>query len=162
MGKVRSVRLNESAERMFNVVKTYYEKHGGITDSEIFVNGIKSQYDLVVEDLNTYFKDKMKEYIEPYSLCMDVFERICDILEVLSVAQGSTLQSEFYDFLIVNAESALLYDVDSESKERFNKNSQYEKVWESVQRAMKQTNTESLCECLDSLDDTFKSLFKNE
>lgn len=162
MGKVRSVRLNESAERMFNVVKSYYEKRGGITDSEIFVSGIKNQYDLIVGDLNTFFKDKMKERLELDSLCMDVFDRICDILEVLSVAQGSTLQREFYDFLVVNAESAFLYDVDSESKERFNKNSQYEKVWESVQRAMKQNSTKSLFDCLDLLDDAFKELFGNK
>lgn len=160
MGKVRSVRFNEQTERMFNVIKSYYSKRGGITDSEIFSNGIRQQYAVIVEDMDKHFKELMFSIMNDNQELISFFNKICDLLEILSTTQGSTLADEFYSFLLVIVEQASIFEVDSDGKERYGRNAQYEKVWEKVVTSYGKdiSNDELLC-YLDEVNDLYADLF---
>jgi len=132
MGKVKSIRFNEQTERMFNVIKEYYSIRGGKTDSEIITAGIKAQYNAVVEDLNKYFKEQINEGIAADKEVMEVFERICDILEVLSAAKGTTLEYEFdYYMEVCHNESCHVLE-GLEVKERHDVTEQYRLIFEKI------------------------------
>lgn len=132
MATTKSIRLNARAESMFCVIKKYYDYRGGISDTEILLNGLEIQYEQVIEDLNQYFKETMDEKLKVNSSALSLFYSISNMLEILSVSEGNTLQDQFYEFLAVNEEESVIYIVDSESKERYSKTSQYVKAWEKV------------------------------
>lgn len=133
MGEVKSVRLNDRYARMFSVVKEYYSNNTGnkTTDSEIFVNGIEKQYQEIIGDINSDFVEKMKEALKQDEL-IQLFVTISDMLEILSISEGDTLEVQFWVFLKVISECGTIYSVDSESKERYYNNAQYEKVWDKI------------------------------
>lgn len=132
MGAVKSVRLNERYERMFSVIKEFHSHNGTkITDTEIFVNGIEVQYREIIDDINEAFIIKMKEALKKSEL-IQLFTSISDILEILSISEGDTLEVQFWVFLLVNSECGAIYTVDTESKERYFNNAQYEKAWKKI------------------------------
>lgn len=160
MSKVRSFRFNDTMEHMFNVIKSYFEDHGGITDSEIISNGIRHQYEIVAKDLDNFFKEQMLEKMGEKTEVSDMFERICDLLEILSTSQGSILQDEFQNFLAVVADEASVLEIDPESKEHFGKNAPYQKVWEKVSASYgKDELDKKLLLLLTNINELFNELF---
>lgn len=160
MGVVKSVRLNDRYEKMFSVIKEFYDHKGtSITDTEIFVNGIEVQYREIIDEINDAFIIKMKEALETNEL-IQLFVSISDILEILSVSEGDTLEVQFWIFLLVNSECGAIYSVDTESKERYFNNAQYEKAWKKICNAWKKDGKTE--EELDDMLDEIGSIYREE
>lgn len=135
MGKVKSVRLNERTERMFNVVKDYYcQRNPKVTDTEIIANGIERLYDGISKEINEVFKEEMETELSLLPEVLDIFECIYRNLEVPCIMNGDIMQDEFWGFLVVNEDESSFYEVDSETGERLLVNKQYEKIYEIVSR----------------------------
>lgn len=132
MGAVKSIRFNKKTESMFGVIKAYLSKHSNsVTDSEIIAKGIQMQYDEIVEDINHYFKKKMLEEIGN-SESADVFNQSANMLEILSLSSGGTLENEFWCFLLVNVDCGSVYDTDD--GEKVCQTRQYLKIFETLER----------------------------
>lgn len=154
MGKVKSIRFNDRTERMFNVLKAYYSKVGTISDTEIITNGIESQYDEISGEMNNLFREKMLQMLVNSMVGRELFEQAANMLEVLSVSRGSILQDEFWNFLAVNVEQSIVYDVLDGQREFSNK--QYEKIYETL---LKSWDEESAEQALDRVNNAFNKLF---
>lgn len=164
MGVVKSVRLNERYERMFSVIKEFHSKNGdSVTDTEIFVNGIEAQYREIIDDINRSFVLRMKNMLKKDEL-IQLFISISDILEILSISEGDTLEVQFWVFLLVNSECGAIYSVDTESKERYFSNSQYEKAWGKICDAQKKNGKteEELDDMLDEIREIYRKEFQTK
>lgn len=157
MGKVKSIRFNERTERMFNVLKSYYSKEGSISDTEIISRGIESQYDEVSTDLNNSFREKMLTMLCNNMYGRGVFEQAANMLEILSISNGGTLQDEFQCFLSVNVECSKVYNIVDGERESLNK--QYEKIYETL---LKSNDEKSLEDALDDIMKAYTELFANK
>lgn len=155
MGKVKSIRFNEKTERMFNIIKDYRSRRGIVTDSEIIAEGIELQYEGISNELNSFFRETMLRFILNKSFKCDVFNQLCNMLEILSVSRGSVLQDEFKFFMSVNVENSLVYNITDAGKELTNK--QYEKIYESLLNSYEE---EELDETLEYLSEIFSEQYK--
>lgn len=156
MGTVKSIRLNDRTERMFNIVKHYLNSAGSkINDSEIIANGIEMQYNDISKDMNDSFREKMSDRLSDSS--KEIFEQSCNMLEVLSISLGSVLEDEFYSFLIVNYDGATLYSEVDGDKTCHNK--QYEKIYENIERSFGEKEIEK---SLDEMHMIFKKIYGKE
>ncbi len=136
MGAVKSIRFNKKTESMFGVVRAYLSKHNNsVTDSEIIANGIQMQYDEIAEDINHYFRKKMLEEIRKEESA-DIFNQSANMLEILSLSSGSTLESEFWCFLLVNVECGSVYDTDD--GEKVCQTKQYLKIYETLEKTFEE------------------------
>lgn len=134
MGKVKSIRLNPRTERMFNIIRMYYEKSNPkITDTEIISEGIEKIYQKVSVDINVTFRNRIKEATKKYnSIVSDIFKKTYENLEVICIVNGGIMQDEFWGFFVVNEEAGSYYEVDSSTGERTLMNMQYEKIYDIV------------------------------
>lgn len=158
MGKVKSIRFNDRIERMFNVLKEYYSKTGAISDTEIITRGIEAQYDDVSTELNNLFAKKMLAELSNNMYARGVFEKLCNMLEILSVSQGSLLQDEFWCFLKVNVEESVVYNISDGEKELVNK--QYEKIYDTLLKGYDEKDLNE--NGLNELKQIFDELYGNE
>lgn len=165
MATTKSIRLNARAEKMFNVIKSCYDYRGGISDTEILLNGLEILFEQVTEDLNDYFKTTMErgiEMVEENPSALSLFYSICNILEVLGTSEGDTLQAQFHEFLLVNEGESQIYTVDNESKERYPRTPQYIKAWEKICESERKTSgidEDRLVELLEFIGDVYKEHF---
>lgn len=154
MGKVRSFRLNERTERMFNIIKNYREEKGiEVKDTEIITEGIEKIFDELSVEINVAFAENMKEELKKYPEAGKIFEQVYDNLEVLCIMNGGIMQDEFWGFFIVNEEGGSFYDVNSETGERTLLNKQYEKIYDIVYKSF--ANSESFDEDMATLHSVF-------
>jgi len=163
MGITKSFRLNARAESMFNVIKFYHDNRGGISDTEIFVNGIEMQYENAVQDLNSAFKSYMEEKLSIMPDVLSLFYSICNMLEVLSYSEGNTIEDQFSLFIAVNDEFSTVFTIDKESKERQPKTVQYAKAWENIRISegrLSGCGEEELDNKLTSIGDAFREYAK--
>lgn len=158
MGKVKSIRFNDRTERMFNVLKTYYSKTGSVSDTEIITRGIEAQYDDVSRELNNLFMKKMLMRLSNSMYARGVFEKLCNMLEILSVSQGSLLQDEFWCFLKVNVEESVIYNISDGEKELVNK--QYEKIYDTLLKGYDEEDLNK--NGIDELKQIFDELYSSE
>lgn len=157
MGTVKSIRFNRKTESMFNVVKDYMSKSNrNITDSDIILSGIQIQYEKMADDLNGYFRKKMLEEITDGE-SVDVFNQTANMLEVLSLSFGDTLESQFWCFLLVNAECGSVYEVDGD--EKFCQTKQYEKIYETLNKSF---DDDILDNAISEINSAYKKLFGKE
>lgn len=111
MGKVKSIRFNDKTDRMFSAIKKYYQNlRKNMSDSEIIILGIELQFDHISKELNAYFVDKMRNGIskKPQEIT-DIFETTLNMLEVLSVSEGTLLQDMFEAFFMIVLEGSEIY-----------------------------------------------------
>ncbi|MFQ9516730.1 MAG: hypothetical protein ACLRZ9_13025 [Eubacterium sp.] len=154
MGKVKSFRLNQRTERMFNVIKSYREKKGiEVRDTEIIAEGIEKLYDELSVEINVAFAEKMKEALKMYPEAGKIFEQVYDNLEVPCIMNGDIMQDEFWGFFVVNEEGGSFYDVNSETGERTLVNKQYEKIYDIVYKNF--ADSESFEENMATLHSVF-------
>lgn len=160
MGKVKSVRLNERTERMFSIIKGYYERRNSkITDTEIIANGIELLYDDISKELNAVFVEKMEEALKEYPEAKGIFTKVYKNLEIPCIMNGDIMQDEFWGFFVVNEEAGSFYDVNYETGERTLLNRQFEKIYNIVCEDF--ANSESFQENMEILHATFFELFGN-
>ena len=157
MGTVKSVRFSEKTENMFNVVKSYMkERNANITDTEIISNGIEIQYEGISNDLNNYFRTKMLENISENENTKNVFEQAANMLEVLSISDGSVLEDEFWCFLLVNSDGASVFSTNEDGK--VNQTKQYIKIYETLEKTF---GEDDLSDAVMELNSVYRENFKN-
>lgn len=154
MGTVKSIRFNRKTETMFRVIKVYREKHNKpVTDSEIISNGIQVQYEEIAEDINLYFRSKMLEEIQEKE-SKEVFNQSANMLEVLSLSFGDTLESQFWCFLLVNVDCGSVYETNE--GEKICQTKQYMKIYEALERTFEEDILEN---AISEINETYKKLF---
>lgn len=153
MGTVKSIRFNRKTETMFGVIKGYWEKHNKqVTDSEIISNGIQVQYEEIAEDINLYFRSKMLEEIQEKE-SKEVFNQSANMLEVLSLSFGDTLESQFWCFLLVNVDCGSVYETNE--GEKICQKKQYMKIYEALERTFEEGILEN---AISEINEAYKKL----
>lgn len=153
MGTVKSIRFNRKTETMFGVIKEYWEKHNKqVTDSEIISNGIQVQYEEIAEDINLYFRSKMLEEIQEKE-SKEVFNQSANMLEVLSLSFGDTLESQFWCFLLVNVDYGSVYETNE--GEKICQTKQYMKIYEALERTFEEDILEN---AISEINEAYKKL----
>lgn len=157
MGTVKSIRFNKKVETMFGVIREYYQKRGGqITDSEIITNGIQMQYEEIVEDVNESFREKILSELSSKE-SINVFRHVANMLEILRISAGDTLESEFWCFLLVNVECGSVYD--TENGEKVCQTKQYMKIYEVLEDSFDEHILEN---ALSEINVAYRKLFGKE
>lgn len=126
MGNIKSFRLNDRIENMFNSIKRYDNTIK--SDSEILTTGIEMQFELASKTHNPYYRTKLTEYLENDKL-INLFNDICDIMETLSFSDGYFLEDEVRRFMTATEADRFFeaYDDDEYGKINFQ---QYLKAYE--------------------------------
>lgn len=157
MGAVKSIRFNKKTETMFGVIKEYSQKRGeDLTDSEIITNGIQMQYEEIAEDINSYFREKMLGEISGKE-GIEVFQQTANMLEILSLSFGDTLESQFWCFLLVNVDCGSVYE--TEDGEKICQTKQYMKIYETLEKTFSEDVLEN---ALSEINATYKKFFDKE
>lgn len=126
MGSLKSFRLNDRIENMFNSIKRYDTTIK--SDSEILTTGIELQFEMASKTHNPYYRKKMNAYLGDERI-KTLFNDICDIMETLSFSDGYFLEDEIRRFMTVIEADRFFeaYDDDEYGKINFQ---QYNKAYE--------------------------------
>ncbi len=94
MSTVKSIRMNDRIENMFNSIK----KRNRTSDTETLVYAIERQFEDYSEEYNPYFREKVSNFLKNEKQ-LDLFLKLCDILEPMSYSDGYFLEDEIRRFL---------------------------------------------------------------
>lgn len=94
MGNVKSFRMSDRIENMFDSLKTHYSKEKKIADSDIISEGIELQFERESKYVNSFFRNEFLRYLK-MNEANKLFSDICDLLEVVSISDGLFLKDEF-------------------------------------------------------------------
>lgn len=155
MGNLKSFRLNDRIENMFNSMKRYNVKRfkSEISDSEIITTGIEMQFEEIAQSYNPQYRKDISLYLEDNKL-ISLFNDICDIMETLSFSDGYFLEDEVRRFLTVTEADRFFdaYEDDEFGKINFQ---QYNKAYQVL------INRGSLEEDFQLLADKFQDYYQN-
>lgn len=94
MGNVKSFRMNDRIENMFNSIKKYDKG----SDTEVLIHSIERQFEDYSETYNPYFRECVCKFlIDQFDV--ELFSKLCDILEPMSYADGYFLEDEVRRFM---------------------------------------------------------------
>ena len=112
---------------MFYSIKKYYLKNE--KDTKIMFSAIESLFSMGELPHKSHYKCEVEKYIKDEKM-IDFFRKTCNLLEVLSFADGFYLEDEMIYFLTGNA-ADFFYEGYEES-EKVNPR-QYIRVWENLE-----------------------------
>ena len=92
MGVVKSFRMNDRIENMFNSIK----KINTGSDTEILNSSIEMRFESYSEIYNPHFREKVLKFLKEDK---ELFMKLCDILEPMSYADGYFLEEEVRRFM---------------------------------------------------------------
>lgn len=126
MANLKSFRMNDRIENMFNSIKRYDSSIK--SDSEILTTGIEMQFELASQTHNPIYRTKIAEFLMDNRL-IALFNDICDIMETLSFSDGYFLEDEVRRFMTATEADRFFeaYDDDEYGKINFQ---QYLKAYE--------------------------------
>lgn len=107
MSTVKSIRLNDRLENMFNSLK----KYNSGTDTEIIVHSIERQFEEYSELYNPIYRTRICDYIGANSIA-ELFSRLCDVLEPMSYSDGFFLEEEVLRFMLTVEADCFFYAMD--------------------------------------------------
>lgn len=94
MGAVKSFRMSDRVENMFNSIKKYDTG----SDTEVLVHGIERQFEDYSDIHNPQFRKNVCTYLQDKT-DIELFLKLCDMLEPMSYADGFFLEDEVRMFL---------------------------------------------------------------
>lgn len=126
MGNLKSFRLNDRIENMFNSIKRYDPTIK--SDSEVLTTGIELQFEMASKTHNPHYRKKINEYLKDDKI-KHLFNDICDIMETLSFSDGYFLEDEVRRFMTATEADRFFdaYDDDEYGKINYQ---QYMKAYE--------------------------------
>ncbi|MEY8428745.1 hypothetical protein AALA00_13750 [Lachnospiraceae bacterium 46-15] len=104
MGTVKSFRMNDRIENMFNSIKKYDRG----SDTEVLTHGVERQFEDYSEIYNPHFRENVINYLKNRG-DKELFIKLCDILEPMSYADGYFLEDEVRRFMST-AEADYFFD----------------------------------------------------
>lgn len=84
----------------------------------------------------------------------EVFNQSANMLEVLSLSFGDTLESQFWCFLLVNVDCGSVYETNE--GEKICQTKQYMKIYEALERTFEEDILEN---AISEINETYKKLF---
>lgn len=106
MGIVKSFRMSDRIENMFNSLRKYDGSNK--TDTEILFSGIELQFERATQTHNPNYRSRVMKYLDDEKL-VSLFNSICDMLETLSFSDGYYLEDEVRYFLTA-VEADIFFD----------------------------------------------------
>lgn len=127
MGNTKSFRMSDRIENMFNSIKKYYFRDA--SDTEILFSAIERVFEDGTLPHNAFYKKEVEKSIEDEKT-KELFNKTCELLEVLSFSDGLYLEDEMIYFL--TAECADCFFEGYEEMEKIN-HMQYRQLWKNLQ-----------------------------
>lgn len=129
MSKIKSVRFSYISLNMLKNIRGYYKN---MSDSEIIELGLSQVFRLVADESNKYFKTQIHEILidnigkkDEYGIStLDLFDKLCSILEITSLSEGKLLKHEVRNLLHLVIDKSDCYDAIDTSK--------YTKLWDAI------------------------------
>lgn len=95
MGNVKSFRMSDKTDLMFEALKNYYGDKKN--DSTIISLGIERLFKDVSDEQNTMYRNRMYSNLKDEQI--KLFDQMCDVLDVLAFSSGHFLEEEIKYFV---------------------------------------------------------------
>lgn len=95
MSTSKSFRMNDRIEKMFESLKRFYKSEK--SDTEILSLSVETMFGSISEKLNADYRKKIELLLDKTQT--EFFNKLCDILETLSLSTGNFLEDEVKFFI---------------------------------------------------------------
>lgn len=98
MGNVKSFRMSEKAENMFEAIKKYYSIYNKqMSDSQLISFGIENLFNGISDKANKDYKSKVR--LKLHEKQKELFDKTCDLLVNIALDSGNFLEDEVKYFI---------------------------------------------------------------
>lgn len=144
MSGTKSFRMTDRIENMFNSIKRYDKG----SDTEVLVHAIERQFEEHSEIHNPYYRECVCKCLS--DIDVELFLKLCDILEPLSYADGYFLEEEVRRFMST-VEADCFFDAVDDYELESGDFQKYDKIYKMLikNNNYKEGNFQNLAHSLD-------------